>query len=182
MGHLAPAVGTVKQSSQRIGRAVWIAGLADSPLQTVGKLPRFLVHDGLMGVPENHQFLRLGLAPLLGLVVLADGLAQHGMPHVLLLFQDVGNRRTRPEAGVIVAVAVVVLRVVLLCVCGGYQYLVLGQCPGDGLNTFPLNHHLEDAAHNGGGLLVHNQVLLVLRVAAVAIGDAPRTPKPLLHA
>ena len=94
VGHLAPAVGTVKQSSQRIGRAVWIAGLADSPLQTVGKLPRFLVHDGLMGVPENHQFLRLGLAPLLGLVVLADGLAQHGMPHVLLLFQNVGNRRT----------------------------------------------------------------------------------------
>ena len=104
------------------------------------------------------------------------------MPHVLLLFQDVGNRRTRPEAGVIEAVAVVVLRVVLLCVGGGYQYLVLGQRPGDGLNAFPLNHHLEDAAHNGGGLLVHNQVLLVLRVAAVAIGDAPRTPKPLLHA
>ena len=40
-------------------------------------------------------------------------LPQHGMPHVLLLFQDVGNRRTRPEAGVIEAVAVVVLRVVL---------------------------------------------------------------------
>ena len=94
MGQLVSAVGAVEKPGQRIGGAVWIAGLADGFLQTVGKLPRFLVHDGLMGVPENHQFLRLGLAPLLGLVVLADGLAQHGMSHVLLLFQDIPNRRT----------------------------------------------------------------------------------------
>ena len=91
VGQLVSAVGAVEKPGQRIGGAVWIAGLADGFLQTVGKLPRFLVHDGLMGVAENHQFLRLGLAPFLGLVVLADGLAQHGMPHVLLLFQNVAN-------------------------------------------------------------------------------------------
>ena len=75
VGQLVSAVGAVEKPGQRIGGAVWIAGLADGFLQTVGELPRFLVHDGLMGVAENHQFLRLGLAPFLGLVVLADGLA-----------------------------------------------------------------------------------------------------------
>ena len=94
VGQLVSAVGAVEKPGQRIGGAVWIAGLADGFLQTVGKLPRFLVHDGLMGITENHQFLRLGFAPFLGLVVLADGLTQHGMPHVLLLFQNVANCRT----------------------------------------------------------------------------------------
>ena len=65
MGHFTPAVGAVEKPGQRIGGAVWIAGLADGFLQTVGKLPHFHVHDGFMGVVEDFQFLWLGLAPFL---------------------------------------------------------------------------------------------------------------------
>ena len=70
----------------------------------------------------------------------------------------------------------------LLRVGGGYEYLVLGQRPGDCLDAFPINDHLEDAPDNGGSFFIDNEVLFVLRVAAVAIGDAPRTAQPLLHA
>ena len=79
-------------------------------------MPRFLVHNGGVGVLENHQFVRLCLAPLLGLVADADCLSQYRMPHVFLLFKDIGNGGGRPEIGICKAFAVVVFGAMDFCV------------------------------------------------------------------
>lgn len=76
------------------------------------------------------------------------------------------------------ALAVVVLRVVQFGIGGGYQYLVSGQSVRYALHAVAVNHHLEDAPDNGSSFFIHNQVLLVLRVAAVAVGDAGDTRLP----
>ena len=73
------------------------------------------------------------------------------------------------------ALAVVVLRVMQLGISGGYQYLVSRQSVRYALHAVSLNHHLEDAPDNGGSFFIHDKVLLVLRVAAVAIRDAGGT-------
>ena len=67
------------------------------------------------------------------------------------------------------ALAVVVLRVVQLGIGGGYQHLVSSQSVRYALHAVAVNHHLEDASDNGSSFFIHNQVLFVLRVAAVAV-------------
>ena len=79
------------------------------------------------------------------------------------------------------ALAVVVLRVVQLGIGGGYQHLVSSQSVRYALHAVAVNHHLEDASDNGSSFFIHNQVLFVLRVAAVAVGDAGGHALAVLH-
>ena len=79
------------------------------------------------------------------------------------------------------ALAVVVLRVMQFGISGGYQYLVGGQNVRYALHAVSLNHHLEDAPDNGSGFFIHDKVLLVLRVAPVAVGDAGGYALAVLH-
>ena len=79
-------------------------------------MPCFLVHNSRVGVLENHQFVRLCLAPFLGLVADTDCLSQYRMPHVFLLFKDIGNGGSRPEIRICKALAVVIFGAMDFCV------------------------------------------------------------------
>ena len=62
----------------------------------MGNVPGILIHNGLMGVWEDHQLVGSGSPALLGLELLTDGLAQHCMPQVFLPVQDVAHSGGRP--------------------------------------------------------------------------------------
>lgn len=69
---------------------------------------------------------------------------------------------------------------------GGWSVAALRHGQGEGV-AFPAGAvtHLRRGGGGAGDCcagVVGHKVLFVLRVAAVAIGDAPRTAQPLLHA
>ena len=144
-------------------------------------MPCLLIHDCLMGVPEHHQLVLPGFPALLRLIGLADGLAQHRVPHVLPFPRDMGNGGARPAIRVMEPVAVVILRAVFLCVGGRYGNPVGAQGVRDLVDPLPLHHQAEDAPNHRSRFRVYDQVVLVLRVTQVAVGDAGGDPLPLLH-
>ena len=144
-------------------------------------MPCFLVHNSRVGVLENHQFVRLCLAPLLGLVADADCLSQYRMPHVFLLFKNIGNCGTVPTIWVMVAVVSALSMLGLFQICRRYQHLFLGQLICNRLCPHTVNNHLEYSADYLCGFLVNQQMVLVLRVTLITIRDSTAASFSVLH-
>ena len=134
-----------------------------------------------MRIGENHQLVRRCGSALLGLEVLADGFAQHGMTEVFLPVEDIA------DGGGILAVrgcnflVVAVLRLIHGSVGRRYQHLFLGQnlcnaCCGNALTYQP-----EDFSDNLCGWLVHDEGLLIVRLPLVTIRDRAAASYSVFH-
>ena len=180
VGQLCAAVGAVEQSGQAVGAAAPLGCPAHGFPQTLDIVPRFLVNDGGDGSLEHKLFLWRCPAGAFGLVVLADGFAQHFVPQILRPFEDITQGGGRPGVGVMVA-AGADRTADALPVFGGDGDLLGPQRPGDAVDALAVHDHLEDAAHNSGGFLVNHPLALVLLGGEVAIGNGPRTAQTFLH-
>ena len=122
-------------------------------------MPRFLVYDGGDSTFKYKLFLRRSPAGAFGLVVLADGFAQHLAPQVFRPFENITQGGGRPGVGV--AVAAGADRIAdALPVFGRDGDLLGSQRPGDAVDALAVHDHLKDAAHNGGGFLVNHPLAL----------------------
>ncbi len=74
-----------------------------------------------------------------------------------------------------------VFRIVFFSICRGNQYLVSVQNIGNPIDSIPFQNQLENAPDNCRRFRVYNQMLLVVRVTPVAVGDTGRNPLPFLH-
>ena len=134
-----------------------------------------------MGILKDDKFIGSGFSSLLGLEVLADGLSQHGMPHVFLLFKNIGNCGTVPTIWVMVAVVSALSMLGLFQICRRYQHLFLGQLICNRLCPHTVNNHLEYSADYLCGFLVNQQMVLVLRVTLITIRDSTAASFSVLH-
>ena len=144
-------------------------------------MPCFFIDNGIMGILKDDKFIGSGFSSLLGLEVLADGLAQHGMPHVFLLFKNVGNCGTVPTIGVMVAVVSALPMLGLFQIGRRYQHLFLGQLICNRLCPHAVNNHLEYPADYLCSFFVNQQMVFVLRVTLIAIRDSTTASFSVLH-
>ena len=134
-----------------------------------------------MRIWENHQLVRRCGSALLGLEVLADGFAQHGMTEVFLPVEDIADGGGVPAVRVCNFLVTAVIRLIHGSVGRRYQHLFLCQnfrnaCCGNALTYQP-----ENFPDNLCGRLVHDKGLLIARFSLVAIGNGAAAPQPFLH-
>ena len=166
--HLSSAVSTEHKAGQGIGDAGGICP-AHRPFHLLGELPGFRVNDGLVGVLKNQPVGRVIFYPLIP-VGLFGGTEIDGVPHILRLGQHGTDREAVPVIGaagvhgVLPAASAVAGQII-----GGALHLFLCEYLGDLMGAVPLHRKQEDPPHHSGGFLVHQPVVLVLRVFFVAI-------------
>ena len=160
--------------------SVWhLSRLAPAPL--LRHIPCGLVDDRLMGIGKDKQLVLRRFPALLGLEVLADRLAQHGMSEILLVIQNIHDRGVRPEIRVIVGVHPGVFGMVPFLIGRGYQNLVRFERVRDGLQGFPLRRHVKYSADDGSSFGVNAERLLVVGRPRISIGNRAAAPKSVLH-
>src|SRR5699024_11211992 len=166
--HLGSAVGAEHKAGQGIGDAGGICP-AHRPLHLLGELPGFRVNNGLVGVLKNQPVGRIIFYPLIS-VGLFRGTEIDGVPHILRLGQHGADRKAVPVIGaagvhgVFPAASAVASQII-----GGALHLFLCEYLGNLIGAMPLHRKQEDSPHHSGGFLVHQPVVLVLRVFFVAI-------------
>ena len=116
-----------------------------------------------MGSLHPYPFLLRLVDELSGLVGQRAGFALHHVPDVDLA-ADGGFR------AFVVDVARVATPLALIVERTGRQNALLVERDGDGAEACAGGAHGEDAAHHGCGFLVDDKVVLILRVALVAVG------------
>ena len=134
-----------------------------------------------MRIGENHQLVRRCGSALLGLEVLADGFAQHGMTEVFLPVEDIADGGGVPAVRVCNFLVTAILRLIHGSVGRRYQHLFLCQnfrnaCCGNAPTCQPKNF-----PDNLCGRLVHDKGLFIARFSLVAIGNGAAAPQPFLH-
>ena len=166
--HLGSAVGTEHKAGQGIGDAGGICP-AHRPFHLLGELPGFRVNNGLVGVLKNQPVGRVIFYPLIP-VGLLGRTEIDGMPHILRFLQHGADRKAVPVIGaagvhgVLPAASAVAGQII-----GGALHLFLCEYLGNLIGAMPLHRKQEDSPHHSGGFLVHQPVVLVLRVFFVAI-------------
>ena len=125
-----------------------------------------LRNDCFLRIWHDEHILRRVGNPLLQLIGLGIGLEIAGTAGVLHPFQN-------PDDGLI-APAIRVLGQWLSLTAGiqrlGRENLIPFKNPRNLLRASAVNAEVKDALDNRGGILIHNPLVLVVRVAAVAIG------------
>ena len=166
--HFGSTVSTKHKAGQGIGDAGGICP-AHRPLHLLGELPGFRVNNGLVGVLKDQPVGRIIFYPLIP-IGLFGGTEIDGVPHILRLGQHGADRKTVPVIGsagvhgVFPAAPAVAGQII-----GGALHLFLCEYLGDLMGAVPLHRKPEDPPHHSGGFLVHQPVVLILRVFFVAI-------------
>ena len=120
-----------------------------------------------MGSLHPYPFLLRLVDELSGLIGQSAGFALHHVPDVDLTADEGFYGGFRP---LVVDVARVAAPLALIVERTGRQNALLVERDGDGAEAHAGGAHGEDAAHGRGGFLVDDKVVLILRVALVAVG------------
>ena len=92
------------------------------------------------------------------------------MPHILRFLQHGADRKAVPVIGAAGVHGVLPAASAVACqIIGGALHLFLCEYLGNLMGAVPLHCKPEDPPHHGGGFLVHQPVVFVLRVFFVAI-------------
>ena len=167
--HLFSAVSAVQKPGQRIRfsqrvNALWRLA------KLLRKLPCLPVHDGLVGVLKDEPILlgiHHGVFIFIGLLV---GAEIHRMPHILRLGEDLSHDIAAPVIGIGKFLFAFPDALALLAeVHGGRLHLILKENTGNIVGAFALNGQSENAPHHGGGFLVDQPMVFVLRVFLVTV-------------
>ena len=154
---LASAVG----AHQQAGEHSLTVGFRPAPpvaAQLLNPLPLLIRNNGLLRIRDNvHIFRGVGI-PFLELIGFGKRLEVTGASGILHASQNPHNARYRPAERIFRH---------RLALPHGVQSLrnrhTLGfQNSGNLARPHPGNRHVKDAAHHGGGLLVHNPRSLVV--------------------
>ena len=166
--HLGSAVGAEHKAGQGIGDASGIRP-AHRPFHLLGQLPGFRINNGLVGVLKDQPVGRVIFYPLIP-VGLFGGTEIDGVPHILRLGQHGTDREAVPVIGAAGVHGVLPAASAVACqIIGGALHLFLCEYLGNLMGAVPLHRKPEDPPHHGGGFLVHQPVVFVLRVFFVAI-------------
>ena len=166
--HLSSAVSTEHKAGQGIGDAGGICP-AHRPFHLLGELPGFWVNNGLVGVLKNQPVGRIIFYPFIP-VGLLGRTETDGMPHILRFLQHGADRKAVPVIGAAGVHGVLPAASAVACqIIGGALHLFPCEYLGNLMGAVPLHRKPEDPPHHGGGFLVHQPVVLVLRVFFVAI-------------
>ena len=130
-------------------------------------IPYLAGNNGLVGSLHPYPFLLRLVDELSGLIGQRAGFALHHVPDVDLAADESFDGGFRP---LVVDVARVAAPLALVVERTGRQNALLVERDGDGAEACAGGAHGEDAAHGRGGLLVDDEVVLILRVALVAVG------------
>lgn len=133
------------------------------------------------GYQGEKHFVFCGLAALLGLEVIADGIAQHRMAKIFLAVEDIGDGCIRPKVRVMVSVISRYHTFFLFPIRGWDQNFLGSKRLPDCADRCAVRCHSEDTLHNRGGLRV-NEEGLVIRIQFVAIGNRATASLAMLHA
>ena len=134
-----------------------------------------------MRIGENHQLVRRCGSALLGLEVLADGFAQHGMTEVFLPVEDIADGGGVPAVRVCNFLVAAVLRLIHGSVGRRYQHLFLGQNLCNACCGNALTYQTEDFPDNLCGRLVHDKGLFIARLPLVTIRDRAAASHSVFH-
>ena len=176
--HLGPAVGTEHQTREGVGNAGGIRP-ANRPLHLLGQLPCLRVNNGLVGVLKDQPIFRGVLHPLVP-VGLFGGTEVHRMPHIFRPLQQGADGVAVPVIGAVLVqhgcaalfALLFLLRPLLGEIVAGTLHLLGGEHFGNLIGSVPLHGQPENAPHHGGGFLIHQPVVFVLRVFLVAVDGA----------
>ena len=125
-----------------------------------------LRNNGFLRVRHDEHILRIVGNPLFQLVGLGVGLEITGAAGVFLSFQN-------PDDGLILpSIRILGQRLSLAAGIQGFdrKNLIAFKNPGNLLRAFAVNAEIKDALDNRRGFLVQNPLVLVVWVAAVAVG------------
>ena len=164
--HLAAAVRAVDQAREHVGLAGGVRA-ADGLADLLHGVEGALIYDGLVGVLDDLPLVR-GAVDLGALVGLLVGPVVHGVAQILRPGEHLRHRPGGPVVGAI-QVRGVELQAVGVHVVGGALYLPLPELVGDDGGAVALEGQGEDLPHHGGGFLVDQQVVLLLRVLFVPV-------------
>ena len=119
----------------------------------------------------------------MALVLVGLGAKPHvdGVAQIQLIFQHIRNRTACPVVRILRVQRCVINPEFLVGVGGRTEDLFLPQLAGDLAWPAAGGAHDEDPADNGGGLLIHHQLLAVILVLSVAVGCPGSQPFPTLR-
>ena len=123
--------------------------------QLLCRIPDLLRDDGFMGISENNQLVLGCLAALLDFEIFADRLAKDRVSQIFLTVKNIAYSRIIPAVGIVIGRAAVVLRLILLTVCGRNQHLVTGQSIGDFRQPGTVCRHVKNPADNGSSFFIY---------------------------
>ena len=172
VGHLRSAVSAEQKSRQGIGFAKRIVA-SWCLAELLCKLPRFLIHDGFVGVLKNQPVLfgvHHRILILVGLLVRTE---VDRMPHIFGLGKDAPDDITTP----IIRVGKFLLAfpntlVLFPEVNSGCFNLIIIEDTGNVIGAFALNGQTEYPADNLGGFLVDIPTVLITGHFLVAVDGA----------
>lgn len=162
---LAAAVRAIQQPGEQ-SLPFRFRGAALVFAQLLHSVPLCLRHDRLLCIWYDEHILRIVGNPLFQLVGLGVGLEVAGAAGVFLPFQN-------PDDGLILP-SIRILGQRLSLTAGiqslGCENLIPFKNPGNLFRAFAVDAEVKDALDNQRGLLVQNPLVLVVRIAAVAVG------------
>ena len=153
--HPVPAVCTKDQSGQPMGIGAVLELSWRTLPQLLRYIPDFLRDNGLMGISENNQLILRCLAAFLNFEILADRLSQNRVSQIFLTIKNIAYSRIIPSIRIMIGRSAVILRMVLLTVCGRNQYSIAGQSIGDFRQPGTVCRHVENPADNGSSFFIY---------------------------
>ena len=170
--HLCPAIGTEQKSGQRIGFAQRIMA-SRRFAELLRKLPRFLIHDGFVGVLKDQPVL-LGIHycvfVLVGLLMRTE---VDRMPHIFRLGKNLPDDIAAPVIRVGEFLFAFPNALVLLAeVNSGRFHFIVIEDTGNVIRAFALNGQPEYPADNLCCFLVDIPTVLISRHFLVTVDGA----------
>ena len=168
VAHLEAAVCAVDNAGENAADAVRGRRLAHLLFVDADHgIPDLAGDDGFVGSLHPYPFLLRLVDELSGLIGQSAGFALHHVPDVDLTADESFDGGFRP---LVVDVARVAAPLALIVERTGWQNALLVERDGDGTEAHAGGAHGKNAAHGRGGFLVDDKVVLILRVALVAVG------------
>ena len=172
VGHLCSAVSAEHKSRQRICFTKCIVA-SRCLTELLCKLPRFLIHDGFVGVLKDQPFLfgiHHGIFVLVGLLVRTE---VDRVPHIFGLGKNLPNDITTPVIRVGKFLLAFPNALVLFAEVNGRGFhLIIIEDTGNVIGAFALDGQSEYSADNLGGFLVDIPTVLITRHLLVAVDGA----------
>ena len=172
VGHLCSAVSAEHKSRQRICFTKCIVA-SRCLTELLCKLPRFLIHDGFVGVLKDQPFLfgiHHGIFVLVGLLVRTE---VDRVPHIFGLGKNLPNDITTPVIRVGKFLLAFPNALVLFAEVNGRGFhIIIIEDTGNVIGAFALDGQSEYSADNLGGFLVDIPTVLITRHLLVAVDGA----------
>ena len=133
--------------------------------QLLYSVPLCLRNDSFLRIRYDEHILRIVGNPLFQLVGLGVGLEIAGAAGIFLPFQNTDDGLILPSIRILWQRLSLAAGIQSL----GRKNLIAFENPGNLLRTFAVDAKVKDALDNQRGLLVQNPLVLVVRIAAVAV-------------